>query len=198
MPKQTASQTVGPFFSYCLTPEAYGHQGICDNVLAGAETMGARVRIEGRVFDGAGVAVPDALIEAWQANAHGRYDHPADDRPDVPLDPAFHGFGRAGTDRDGRFWFETIKPGPVPGAGNTAQAPHVNLIVFARGMTNHVYTRLYFADEAEANGNDPVLTSLDQIRRGTLIAEPRDTPGGIVYDLDIHLQGTDETVFFDA
>ncbi len=185
---QTPSQTVGPFFSYALTPETYGREGIAGNVLVTDETLGERIVIEGRLIDGAGEPVPDGLIEIWQANAAGRYDHPADDRDDVPLDPNFEGFGRCGTDETGMYRFETIMPGPV-----MSQAPHASLIVFARGMLVHAYTRIYFSDES-----DPVLDSVPADRRGTLIAKREDTPGGDVCRFDIRLQGEGETVFFDA
>ena len=211
--KQTASQTIGPFFHYALTPESYGRPGIAGGVLASADTRGERVRIEGRVFDGEGRPIPDALVEIWQANAAGRYNHPADDRPahgrpadgrpadgseEAALDPGFRGFGRLGTDADGGFRFETVKPGPVPGRGNTLQAPHINVILCARGMLDHAFTRIYFSDEAEANGNDPVLSAVEAGRRATLVAERRESAGEIVYRFDIRLQGEAETVFFDA
>ena len=201
--KQTASQTIGPFFHYALTPESYGRPGIAGGVLASADTRGERVRIEGRVFDGEGRPMPDALVEIWQANAAGRYNHPADDRPahgreEAALDPGFRGFGRLGTDADGGFRFETVKPGPVPGRGNTLQAPHINVILCARGMLDHAFTRIYFSDEAEANGNDPVLSAVEAGRRATLVAERRESDGEIVYRFDIRLQGEAETVFFDA
>lgn len=206
--KQTASQTIGPFFHYALTPEPYGRPGIAGGVLASADTLGERVRIEGRVFDGEGRPMPDALVEIWQANAAGRYNHPADDRPahgrpadgseEAALDPGFRGFGRLGTDADGGFRFETVKPGPVPGRGNTLQAPHINVILCARGMLDHVFTRIYFSDEAEANGNDPVLSAVEAGRRATLVAERQESAGEIVYRFDIRLQGEAETVFFDA
>ena len=203
MPKQTASQTIGPFFHYALTPESYGRPGIAGGVLASADTLGERVRIEGRVFDGEGRPMPDALVEIWQANAAGRYNHPADDRPahgreEAALDPGFRGFGRLGTDTDGGFRFETVKPGPVPGRGNTLQAPHINVILCARGMLDHAFTRIYFSDEAEANGNDPVLSAVEAGRRATLVAERRESDSEIVYRFDIRLQGEAETVFFDA
>lgn len=201
--KQTASQTIGPFFHYALTPEPYGRPGIAGGVLVTGDTPGERVRIEGRVFDGNGQPVPDAMVEIWQANAAGRYNHPADDRPahgreEAALDPGFRGFGRLGTDADGGFRFETVKPGPVPGRGNTLQAPHINVILCARGMLDHVFTRIYFSDEAEANGNDPVLSAVEAGRRATLVAERRESAGEIVYRFDIRLQGEAETVFFDA
>jgi len=185
---QTPSQTVGPFFSYALTPEVYGREGIVGNVLVTDETLGERIVIEGRLLDGAGQPVPDGLIEIWQANAAGRYDHPADNRAEVPLDPNFHGFGRSDTDETGTFRFETVMPGAVP-----PQAPHASLIVFSRGMLVHAYTRIYFSA-----ASDPVLDSAPADRRDTLVAKRRDTPGGVVYHFDIRLQGEGETVFFDA
>lgn len=198
MPKQTASQTVGPYFAYGLTPEAHGRPGIAGNVLVTDETEGERIRIEGRVLDGEGQPVTDAMVEIWQANAHGRYNHPHDTRDEVALDPRFTGFGRVGTDDNGVFRFETVKPGPVPGRGNTLQAPHISVILFARGMLDHAYTRIYFSDEAQANETDPVLSAVEAARRATLIAERQETPAGVVYRFDIRLQGDSETVFFDA
>ncbi len=198
MAKQTASQTVGPFFAYCLTPEPWGRKGIASNRLAGNETPGEHIVIQGRLIDGAARGVGDALVELWQANAAGRYRHPADDRADLPLDNGFTGFGRARTDQDGGFSFATVKPGCVPGRGNRLQAPHVGLIVQAQGMTAHLFTRLYFADEAEANARDAVLALVAEARRPTLIAAREETSAGPVYRLDIVLQGEGETVFFDA
>ena len=141
----------------------------------------------------AGGPVPDAMIEIWQADAEGRYAHPADRRgSNVP----FKGFGRCGTgaDPESRFVFETIKPGPI----GDGQAPHVNVILFMRGMLCHVYTRIYFDDEAEANARDPVLASVEETRRHTLIAARQTTPAGPVYRIDLRMQGPDETVFFDV
>ncbi len=194
-PKQTPSQTVGPYFSYGLTPEQYGYTftPVAGSDLTDASTQGLPIRVEGRVFDGAGEAVDDAMIEIWQADAQGRYAHPADPRGS---NTTFKGFGRVGTgtDPDRKFFFQTIKPG-APGDG---QAPHLNLIVFMRGLPNHAFTRLYFSDETEANGRDPVLAAVPADRRHTLVAKREETPEGIVYRLDIHMQGTRETVFFDV
>lgn len=198
MPKQSPSQTIGPFFAYCLTPEAYSRSGIASNVLIAPGTQGQRIVIEGVVTDGAGAPVSDALVEIWQANAAGRYKHSADDRGDVALDPAFKGFGRCETDQQGLFHFETIKPGRVPGRGNTLQAPHIGVIVVARGMPNHAFTRLYFADEAAANAEDPLLSSIEAKRRKTLVAEAGEQAGIPLYRFKIRLQGDEETVFFDA
>jgi protocatechuate 3,4-dioxygenase alpha subunit len=167
------------------------------NVLANNATQGQRIRIEGSVFDGDGKPVPDAMVEIWQANSHGRYNHP-DDKQEKPLDASFSGWGRSGTDENCLFAFETIKPGPVPGVENTVQAPHINVIVFARGMLLHAYTRIYFADEP-ANASDPVLQSIkSEKRRQTLLAIPGTQNGKTVYRFDIHLQGENETVFFDV
>ena len=135
------------------------------------------------------------MLEVWQANAHGRYNHPADQRSDNLLDPDFKGFGRTGTgaDPECRFTFETIKPGAI----GDGQAPHLSLILFMRGLISHLYTRIYFSDEAEANAADPVLARVPPERRHTLIAQRDETPGGIIYRFDIHMQGPGETVFFD-
>ncbi len=195
---QTPGQTIGPFFAYCLTPEPYGRAGIASNVLATINTEGEAIRITGRLLDGEGAPINDSLIEIWQANAAGRYNHPADSRQDVALEPGFTGFGRCMTDADGRFSFGTIKPGRVPGQGNRLQAPHVSIIIQARGMQSHVYGRLYFSDESDANGEDPMLASIEESRRGTLIAHREDSGTGTVYHFDIHMQGSEETVFFDA
>jgi protocatechuate 3,4-dioxygenase alpha subunit len=188
--KQTPSQTVGPFFSLGLTRRTM-------NALATDSTQGERIRIEGQVFDGDGKPVPDAMIEIWQANAYGRYNHP-DDKQEKPLDPSFIGWGRCETDKNGVFFFETIKPGRVPGADGSVQAPHVNVTVFARGMLMHAYTRIYFGDEP-ANETDPVLLSVkNKARRRTLVANREGRNGKNLYRFDIRLQGANETVFFDA
>ena len=122
------------------------------------------------MLDGDGAPVPDAVIEVWQANAAGRYNHPDDRRDDAPLDPGFRGFGRVATGADGEFRLVTIKPGPVPGRGNAWQAPHINVAVFARGLLRHLYTRIYFADDPR-NAADPLLSSIDdELVRGTLLA----------------------------
>ena len=195
MPKQTPSQTVGPYFAYGLTPEPYGYafSGIAGGVLTAEDGDGERIRIEGRVLDGAGAAVGDAMVEIWQADGQGRYAHPADPRSS---NARFRGFGRVGTgsDPEHRFVFETVKPG-APAEG---QAPHVNLVLFLRGLLSHAYTRIYFSDEAEANAADPVLAAVPAERRATLIAAREESGGTPLYRFDIHLQGDRETVFFDV
>jgi protocatechuate 3,4-dioxygenase alpha subunit len=191
--RQTPSQTVGPYFAYGLAPEQYGYQqtltSIAGSQMADGETEGQHIRIEGRVFDGAGNPISDALIEVWQADAMGRYAHPADPRGS---NSTFRGFGRCGTGTDpqNRFWFDTVKPGQV----DADQAPHLNVIVSMRGMLLHAFTRIYFSDEP-VNATDKVLNAVPTERRATLIATRQ---GGNVYRFDIHMQGDNETVFFDA
>ncbi len=187
---RTTSQTVGPFFHDCLL--RFDAQR---NVLVTPETAGERIRIEGHVYDGDRQPVPDAMVEIWQANAYGRYNHPADQR-DLPLDRSFIGFGRSGTDANGAYWFATIKPGRVPFTNEQLQAPHICVAVFGRGLLNHLYTRLYFADDP-ATAADPVLQLVPVARRATLLAQPTSTTGGQVYRFDIVLQGEGETVFFN-
>lgn len=196
-PEQTPSQTIGPFFHYGLNPvEAnYPHTQIADSCLVSPQTLGERIRLTGRVFDGKGVAVEDALVEIWQANAAGRYRHPNDARAGRALDQHFIGFGRCGTGatEDGRFTFNTIKPG----SGQAGYAPFISVTVFMRGLLNHVYTRVYFDDEGAANATDPVFCGVEEERRPTLLARRCDTSDGVEYVFDIHMQGDRETVFFD-
>jgi protocatechuate 3,4-dioxygenase alpha subunit len=134
------------------------------------------------------------MLEVWQADAAGNF--PAGDAPDPSRQDAFTGFGRVGTgtDPDNRFWFDTVKPG----AAGDGQAPHLNVMVFMRGLLSHLYTRIYFSDEETANADDSVLGSVDEARRQTLIAKREETPAGTVYRFDIHMQGGSETVFFDV
>jgi protocatechuate 3,4-dioxygenase, alpha subunit len=186
------SQTVGPFFLDCLL-----RADARRNVLVQPETEGERVRIEGRVLDGDAAPVPDAVVEIWQANSHGRYRHPADRREALPLDPAFIGFGRSATNDEGTFWFETVKPGAVPFDASRMQAPHIGIIVMARGLLNHLATRLYFADEP-ANDSDPVLQRIPAERRPTLLARREGASGAALYRFDIVLQGPNETAFFNV
>jgi protocatechuate 3,4-dioxygenase, alpha subunit len=166
----TPSQTVGPFFAIEL-PYANGPYVVPEG------TDGA-IWLRGRVIDGDGQPIPDALVESWQADPQAR--------------PDFRGFGRSGTDSEGRWAILTLKPGPVPAPDGGVQAPHLDLTVFARGLLHHLVTRLYFADEAAANAADPVLAGLDDDQRATLIA----VPSADGYEHVINLQGPDETVFF--
>jgi protocatechuate 3,4-dioxygenase alpha subunit len=186
---QTPSQTIGPFFKPSLMKSG-------DETLARRESRGERIAIVGRVLDGDGAPVDDAMVEIWQANADGRYDHP-DDTQEKLIDPQFHGFGRAATDQHGAFRFETIKPGPAPGVGNVLQAPHINVSVFARGLLKRLTTRIYFPDEP-SNDADVVLNAVPNARRATLIARVESTTPQLALRFDIVLQGENETVFFDV
>ena len=182
----TPSQTVGPYFGILLRGRAE-----CRQVTEA--TRGTRIVIEGRVLDGAGGGINDALVEAWQADANGRYRHSEDCRPQPP-DPAFNGFGWAHTLKDGGYRFETIKPGPVPGPDGGEQAPHVVVSVMARGILTRFITRIYFDDE-RGNADDPILALVPAARRETLIAH---LVGDGHYVHDIVMQGAHETVFFDV
>jgi protocatechuate 3,4-dioxygenase alpha subunit len=167
------------------------------NVVASPGGDGERIVITGSVLDGDRQHVEDALIEIWQANPAGRYNHP-DDRRHLPLDPAFTGFARAMTDfTTGEYRIETVKPGPVPDPEEEMQAPHISVILQARGMLNALYTRIYFADEAGANEHDFVLRAVPAPRRHTLVAELVAGTDPKEYRFDIRIQGDDETVFFD-
>ena len=186
-PELTPSQTIGPFFHDALVDE--------DRSKLVATSHPSAVRIEGTVYDGAGEPVPDAMVEIWQANEAGRYDDPTDDREDPPLDPkTFSGFGRSDTAKGGKFSFVTVKPGPLPGPDGSLQAPHVMVSVFARGLLKRLVTRAYFPDEIDANSSDPVLSSIEDPKlRDSLIA--REDTG--VLRFDIHLQGENQTAFFE-
>lgn len=181
----TPAQTVGPFLSIGL-PWSDG----ADVVPRG--TPGT-IRIVGAVYDGDGHPVADAMIETWQADPDGRFTHPDDPRgPQNPSVEGFRGFGRSDT-RTGDYEIHTVRPGRVPDGASGGQAPHIDVLVFARGLINHLVTRLYFPDELDANATDPVLLTVPADRRGTLIA----VASGDHLRFDIHLQGTGETVFFD-
>ncbi len=177
----TPSQTVGPFFHYCLTPQGYPYAAAVDTAIAGA---GPAVEIVGMVLDGDGVPVGDAMLEFWQADAAGRY---AGTDAGLPANAPFRGHARVATDASGIFRLQTIKPGA---AG--ANAPHIAVSVLGRGLLNRLYTRVYFAGEA-ANASDPVLALVPAARRSTLIAS-QEAPGN--WRFDIRLQGEGETVFF--
>ncbi|MFN4275285.1 MAG: protocatechuate 3,4-dioxygenase subunit alpha [Ferrovibrio sp.] len=200
--QETASQTAGPYVHIGLAPHQAGFdifQHNFSNVLAGPQTAGEHIVVEGRVLDGTGSSLNDALLEIWQANAAGRYNHPADTQ-DKPLDANFRGWGRTGADFDtGIYRFETIKPGPVAGRHGRMMAPHINFWIVARGINIGLSTRMYFADEEAANAADPVLNLIElKVRRKTLLAQRGDKKDGkTVYHFDIVLQGDNETVFFD-
>lgn len=185
MKKQTPSQTVGPYLRIGLI---YGET---QSDLVQDETIGERILISGTVFDGNGEPIPDALVEIWQPDAQGIFNHPTDPRCQQ-ADPHFRGFGRAETRLAGKFQFRTIKPGSI----QEGHAPFINVTVFARGMLVHAITRIYFADEP-ANNDDPVLLAIPPERRHTLLAQREEVTVGATYHFDIHLQGNDETVFFN-
>jgi protocatechuate 3,4-dioxygenase, alpha subunit len=189
----TPSQTAGPYFTMRIPDPG-------QNVLCSAASVGSRIRITGRVLDGDRNPIEDALIELWQANAAGRYRHSLDTRDEVAIDKSFSGFGVTASDfSTGGYSFETVKPGPVPDGSGGMQAPHVSLIVQARGMLLPSYTRVYFADDGVHHQRDLVLSGVPPERRSTLIARlngaSRD--GMRTYHFDILFQGADETVFFD-
>ena len=187
-PQPTGSQTVGPYFSI-------GLNALNRQELAGPGVAGHRITIQGRVLDGDGAPVPDALIETWQADAQGKYADLEDD-PQSSGRAGFKGFGRIPTDRDGRFRFSTIKPGSVPGPDGTTQAPHILVSVFMRGLLNRLVTRIYFPGDPH-NDKDFVLSLVDPPRRSTLIAKPASRGEGAL-EWNVILQGQDETVFFDC
>ncbi|MEZ4710627.1 MAG: protocatechuate 3,4-dioxygenase subunit alpha [Caldilineaceae bacterium] len=182
---QTGSQTVGPFFHYGLF---FGGE----NVLVNEKTQGQRILLEGTVYDGDGQPVPDALVEIWQPDAQGHFNHSADPNQ-AQADKEFRGFGRADTVNNGQYLFRTVKPGALAAGA----APYINVRIFSRGMLIHAVTRVYFGDEA-ANATDPVLNGVAAARRSTLIAQRDDFGDLPCYRFDIRLQGEGETVFFDA
>jgi len=182
------SQTVGPFFHLGLT----GNSAL--GRLAGPEAKGERIRLRFRLLDGDGLPVPDGIIELWQADASGKYNHPADTQDRAP-DPAFCGFGRLATGADGICTFDTIRPGRAPDGLGTCQAAHISVSVFARGLLDRLSTRVYFAGDP-ALAEDPVLLRVPKDRRQTLMAQPDPMSAGC-WEFDVHLQGERETVFFD-
>ena len=195
--KESPSQTAGPYVHIGCVPNFLGIDGVFDSdlgkTMVNDETQGQRIAITGRVIDGTGTPLKDALLEIWQADGNGLYNSPSETRG--AADPNFAGWGRQPTDlKTGVFRFDTIKPGRVPFPDGRMQAPHVNFWIVARGINLGLNTRMYFADEAEANGEDPVLARIEhRVRVQTLLAEPIDDG----YRFDIHLQGDNETIFFD-
>ena len=182
----TPSQTAGPYLAIGLPWP--------DGPFVVAEGTPGAITITGVVWDGAGEPVHDALVETWQADPDGRFDHPADPRGRRrPAEPSFRGFGRCLTGPDGSYRIVTLQPGPLPSPDGGTEAPHIDVSVFARGLLDRVVTRLYFSDEADSNAADPVLSTVPEHRRGTLIAQRTDDG----YHFDVRLQGDGETVFFD-
>lgn len=195
--KESASQTAGPYVHIGCTPNFIGNSGVYGEDLGARmvndRTKGERITVTGRVMDGAGTPLRDALVEIWQADAQGLYNSPSEMRG--VADAQFTGWGRQPADAEtGAFSFDTVKPGRVPFVDGRPQAPHIGLWIVARGINLGLHTRMYFGDEATANAEDPVLGRIEhKVRVPTLIA-PRD---GDTYRFDIHLQGEHETVFFD-
>jgi protocatechuate 3,4-dioxygenase, alpha subunit len=179
---RTPSQTIGPFFAVGL-PWPDGPEVV-------PEGIPGAVRVGGRVLDGAGDPVPDALVETWQADPDGRFAHPDDPRGSTT--PGFRGFGRCPTDAEGRWAIRTVKPGPLPAPDGGTEAPHLDVSVFARGLLNRLVTRIYFPDEPDANAADPLLASIqDPEARARLVA----AADGDGLCFDIRLQGAQETPF---
>ena len=200
--RETASQTAGPYVHIGLAPGAAGFKTFDQELgtdIAGPNAKGERIAVEGVVFDGTGSPLKDVLIEVWQANAAGVYAHPAD-RRSAEVEEGFRGWGRVISDFATGLWsFETVKPGIVPGRNGRPMAPHQNLWIVARGINIGLNTRMYFADETDANAADPVLNLIEQEnRRPTLIAKREERDGKVVYRFDIRLQGENETVFLDV
>lgn len=197
MLKETPSQTAGPYVHIGLTPNFADITGIfpedAGKSLVNDKTRGERITVKGRIIDGQGTAIKDAVVEIWQADHQGLYNSPSEPRGQA--DTNFAGWGRCATDmQTGEYRFETIKPGHVPFADGRLQAPHASLWIVARGINIGLQTRLYFEDEVEANGQDPVLSRIEhKARADTLIARKE----GDSYIFDICLQGENETVFFD-
>jgi protocatechuate 3,4-dioxygenase alpha subunit len=198
---ESPSQTAGPYIHIGATPnysgiEMYGNAGDLGRVLVGPDAKGERIVITGRVIDGGGASLTDALVEIWQADAAGLYNSPQEKRGKA--DPQFTGWGRQPTDASGVFRFETIKPGRAPFVDGRLMAPHVTFWIVARGINLGLHTRMYFSDEAEANAQCPVLLRVEQHSRvATLIGARGEDRGRPIYTFDIRLQGEQETIFFD-
>lgn len=186
---QTPFQTVGPFFHIGLTDPRSVSQ------IAGPSVKGERVKLICTVRDRANRPINDAMLEIWQANAEGKYNHP-DDTQEMPVDPSFVGFGRMATDDQGMCVFDTIKPGRVPANDGGLQAPHLNVMAFARGLLRRMPTRIYFAGDP-ANDQDPVLALVPKERRGTLMAQAVPGEHGS-WRFEVNFGGEQETVFFDV
>lgn len=199
--KESASQTAGPYVHIGLTPNYLGLSGVYEEDLGGAmlrgDAKGERITVTGRVVDGADTPLKDALVEIWQADAAGLYNSPAETRG--AADPAFTGWGRCPTHfEDGAFRFETVKPGRVPLADGRLQAPHIGFWIVARGINVGLHTRMYFADEADANAEDPLLARLEHQNRVPTLMGAREQSGGeTLYRFEIRLQGPNETIFLD-
>lgn len=193
MSRQTPSQTVGPYFHYGMAPDAYGFKSIVSDRLAGPDVAGTPIRVTGRILDGDGVGISDALLEVWQADGEGRFR-----TADYRGNDGFTGFGRIPTDETGRYLFRTIMPGVVEQPDGLTLAPHITMAIHARGLLSHAFTRMYFEDRAMDNSFDPVFSAIPEDRRETLLAARDEGVDGFrVYTFDIRLQGDNETAFLD-
>lgn len=195
--KETASQTAGPYVHIGLTPNFCDITGVYPEDLGtsmlNAETRGQRITVTGRVIDGGNKPLTDAVIEIWQADGNGLYPSPTEPRGDA--DRNFAGWGRCAVDSEtGEYRFATIKPGRVPAKDGRLQAPHISFWIVARGINIGLNTRMYFSDETDANASDPILTRIEHRARVSTLVGTKD---GSTYTFDIHLQGPNETVFFD-
>ena len=199
--KETPSQTAGPYVHIGATPNFTGIHGVYDDDLGSQmvnkETAGERIVLTGRIMDGTGTVLRDALVEIWQADKDGFYNSPEELRGDA--DPNFTGWGRCATDMDtGEYRFETIKPGQAPFGDGRLMAPHITFWIVARGINIGLHTRMYFSDEEAANAEDPILSRIEHRNRvPTLIGTRGEGGDGVTYTFDIRLQGENETVFFD-
>ncbi|WP_216671040.1 protocatechuate 3,4-dioxygenase subunit alpha [Mangrovicoccus sp. HB161399] len=196
--KESPSQTAGPYVHIGCVPTFAGVEGVypedLGKTMITGDAKGEKITLKGRVIDGSGTPLRDAMIEIWQADANGLFNSPVERRGTA--DPAFTGWGRQGADGDtGVYTFETVKPGRVPFPDGRLQAPHITMWIVARGINIGLMTRCYFEDEAEANAEDPILARVEhKVRIPTLMAK-RD---GDTYTFDIYLQGDNETIFFDV
>jgi protocatechuate 3,4-dioxygenase alpha subunit len=199
--KESPSQTAGPYVHIGCTPNFTGVEGVYDadlgTVMLNDQARGERITVTGRIFDGTGTPLRDAMVEIWQADTDGLYNSPQELRGDA--DPNFIGWGRCATDmQSGEYVFQTIRPGRVPFRDGRLMAPHITFWIVARGINIGLQTRMYFADEAAANSEDPILARIEHtVRVPTLVAERSEADGKVTYTFDIHLQGDNETIFFD-
>ena len=186
----TPSQTIGPFFAYCLTSPDYGYKLIANNIIE--QDSGNKIEVSGKVLDGDQNPIPDAMLEIWQADPEGKFPRARNN-----LDPSIMGFARTETNLDGSFLFQSVKPGVFKNSTGVVQAAHINLNLFARGLIAHLTTRIYFSDE-ESTYLDPLMSYIPDQRRKTLIAQLESSEGDCsYYNFDINLQGENETVFLE-
>ena len=184
----TPSQTIGPFFAYCLTSRDYGYKLLANNVIE--HNSGEKIEVSGKILDGDQNPIPDAMLEIWQADPEGQFLKAGNNQ-----DPSIAGFARTETNSDGNFLFQTVKPGVFKNSTGAVQAPHINLNLFARGLIIHLTTRIYFSDE-ESTYSDPLMSHVPSKRRDTLIAQLEESMTDRKhYNFDINLQGKNETVF---